>query len=79
MGLNLDAFRELVAFADVAEGFTLAIAEFNFASDGDLIVQALQNRAIAEVVQFIVLDFGGRESFSFLDAVKTEMKRPIRG
>ena len=63
-----------MAFADVAEGFTLAIAEFNFASDGDLIVQALQNRAIAEVVQFIVLDFGGRESFSFLDAVKTEMQ-----
>ncbi|MGB3137399.1 MAG: hypothetical protein WBG38_11230 [Nodosilinea sp.] len=30
LGLNLDAFRELVAYADVAEGFTLAIAEVNF-------------------------------------------------
>ncbi|MEL6764426.1 MAG: hypothetical protein AAFO87_12350, partial [Cyanobacteria bacterium J06607_6] len=33
LGQNLDAFRELVTFAEVAEGFTLAIVErrLNFA------------------------------------------------
>ncbi|WP_155523551.1 tetratricopeptide repeat protein [Nodosilinea nodulosa] len=73
LGLNLDAFRELVAYAEVAEGFTLAIAEVNFDSDGDLLVAALQNHPIAQAVQFVVLDFGARTSFSFLEAVQAEL------
>jgi len=69
LGLNLDAFRELVAFADVAEGFTLALVEVNFSSDGDLLVEALQNHEVAQEVQFVVLDFNDRGEFSFLQEV----------
>jgi tetratricopeptide (TPR) repeat protein len=74
LGLNLDAFKELVAFADVAEGFTLAIAEVNFASDGDLLVQALQNHEITQEVQFMVLDFSEQSTFSLLEALTTTLE-----
>ncbi|MEM8810424.1 MAG: tetratricopeptide repeat protein, partial [Cyanobacteria bacterium P01_G01_bin.38] len=73
LGLNLDAFRELVAFAGVAEGFTLAIAEVNFASDGDLLVQALQAHEIGQEIQFVTLDFGEQDSFSLLDELKAAL------
>ncbi|MGF1570289.1 MAG: tetratricopeptide repeat protein [Nodosilinea sp.] len=71
LGLNLDAFRELVAFAEAAEGFTLAIAEVNYEGDGDLLVQALQRHPLAQTVQFIELNFGDQPSFSLLGAIKT--------
>ncbi|MEM1293593.1 MAG: tetratricopeptide repeat protein, partial [Cyanobacteria bacterium P01_H01_bin.162] len=69
LGQNLDAFRELVTFAEVAEGFTLAIVEINFVADGDLLMQALHQHAVNQAVQFIELDFSGRESFSLLAAL----------
>ncbi|MGF1521052.1 MAG: hypothetical protein ACFBSF_01860 [Leptolyngbyaceae cyanobacterium] len=73
LGLNLDVFREVVAFAQVAEGFTYAIAEINFASDGDLLVQALQNHAVAQEVRLIELDFTDQASLSLLSAVKEQL------
>ncbi|MGD1941246.1 MAG: tetratricopeptide repeat protein, partial [Leptolyngbyaceae cyanobacterium] len=69
LGQNLDAFRELVTFAEVAEGFTLAIVEINFVADGDLLMQALHQHAVNQAVQFIELDFSDRESFSLLAAL----------
>ncbi|MGF1514186.1 MAG: tetratricopeptide repeat protein, partial [Elainellaceae cyanobacterium] len=73
LGLNLDAFRELIAFADVAEGFTLAIAEVNFVSDGDLLMRALQDHEIDRDVQFIEIDFSDQETFSLLNALKAAL------
>ncbi|MGD1928386.1 MAG: tetratricopeptide repeat protein [Leptolyngbyaceae cyanobacterium] len=73
LGQNLDAFRELVTFAEVAEGFTLAIVEINFVADGDLLMQALHQHAVAETVQFIELDFSERVSFSLLAALNERL------
>ncbi|MEM6427529.1 MAG: tetratricopeptide repeat protein, partial [Cyanobacteria bacterium P01_D01_bin.128] len=73
LGLNLDAFRELVTFASVAEGFTLAIAEVNFAVDGDLLIQALLAHEVTIEVQFVVLDFSEKDSFSLLAALQEEL------
>ncbi|MDB9528321.1 tetratricopeptide repeat protein [Oscillatoria sp. CS-180] len=73
LGLNLDAFRELVTFARVAEGFTLAIAELNFEADGDLIIQALETHKMAQSIQFMEMDFSEAASFSLLNEVNARL------
>ena len=73
LGLNLDVFQELVTLAAIAEGFTLAIVESNFSSDGDLLVQALHRHAVAQTVQLIECDFSDQASFSLVAALQAKL------
>ena len=73
LGLNLEALRGLANFADVSEGFTLAVAEVNLATDADLLIQALKARPECEQVQFEVLDFAGVQVKSLLDELVAKL------
>ncbi|MEO0351831.1 MAG: tetratricopeptide repeat protein [Cyanobacteria bacterium P01_A01_bin.15] len=73
MGLNLDTFKQLVSFAELADGFTLAIAEVNFAADGDLVVQALRQHKIAQEVDLIELDLSANHDYSLFETLRCEL------
>ncbi|MEM7062205.1 MAG: tetratricopeptide repeat protein, partial [Cyanobacteria bacterium P01_B01_bin.77] len=73
MGLNLDAFKQLVTFMELADGFTLAIAEVNFSTDGDLIVQALRRHEISQAVNLIEVDFSDRNHYSLYEELCNQL------
>ncbi|NER00173.1 MAG: hypothetical protein F6K30_26325 [Cyanothece sp. SIO2G6] len=66
LGLNLDGLRNLATFAQVSQGFTLALAEVSFAGDADILLEALQNRPECEDLHLMVVDFSGVEVTSLL-------------
>ncbi|MEL7507527.1 MAG: tetratricopeptide repeat protein, partial [Cyanobacteria bacterium J06554_1] len=73
MGLNLDVFKQLIAFIDLADGFTLAIAEVNFAADEDLIMHGLRRHEISQAVNLIELDFSTRNDYSLFEELRREL------
>ena len=73
MGLNLDVFKQLVTFIDLADGFTLAIAEVNFAADEDLIMHGLRRHEISQAVNLIELEFSTRNDYSLFEELRREL------
>ncbi|HHP7245038.1 MAG TPA: tetratricopeptide repeat protein [Elainellaceae cyanobacterium] len=70
LGLKLDSLRGLATFADVSEGFALAIAEVSFAADAEILIAALNQRPECQTIQFEVLDFSERQIISLLTELK---------
>lgn len=73
LSLNLESFRGLVTFCDLSEGFAIAFAEVNFTADGDLLIQALQQRPECQGVQWMVLDFSRERLPSLLPRLMGEL------
>jgi hypothetical protein len=73
LGLNLDSLRGLATFADVSEGFAIAIAEVSVAADAEILIAALNQRPECQTIQFAVLDFSERQIISLL----TELKQAL--
>jgi tetratricopeptide (TPR) repeat protein len=57
LGENRRAFSQLVAFVQVAEGFTLGFIESNFAKDTDVILTTLQEHPACQDVRWEILTF----------------------
>ena len=75
LGFNFEALAELIAFVDFSEGFTIAIAEINFAGDADRVMEAVRNHPRTQDVDLVdvVLDDPGLESV--LDAVRARLEQ----
>ena len=54
--LNSETIQALAAFAQIAQGFTLAFVELNFSREADWLVAALETHPFCAAVQFLLLD-----------------------
>jgi tetratricopeptide (TPR) repeat protein len=74
LDINLEAINELATFAQIYQGFTLAFAEVNFASDAQVLLKALKNHPRCQDVQFVVIEIADPE----LEFVLLKLKESLQ-
>ena len=75
LGFNFEALAELIAFVDFSEGFTIAIAEINFAGDVDRVMDAVRRDPRIQDVDLVDLVLDDPKLESVLDAVRARLEQ----